>query len=211
MALLTSHCPLDSTWHSRHLLSRLLSNSGFAHWQAAKHVLRYLRATSDVVFNFMKCDDTGPNGYTDSDYANCKDDRRSITGFCFNVGSGALSWAARRQTCVATSTTEAELHALSEAVKEAVHLRGVLDTLVESIATTLFTDSQSCLASAARDDNSAKMKHFATRMVYVRETVKNQSIDLKFITRGDNYADIFTKGLGKAGVSRFAIRLVMRE
>ena len=95
--------------------------------------------------NIMMCDDTGLNGYTDSDYASCKDDKRSITGFCFDVGSGAISWAARRQTCVATSTTEAKLHALSEAVKEPVHLRGILDTLGESIATTLFTDSQSCL------------------------------------------------------------------
>ena len=91
-----------------HLLSRFLSNPGFAHWQAAKHVLRYLRGTADVGITFMKWDDTGLNGYTDSDYASCKDDRRSITGFCFNVGSGAISWAARRQTCVATSTTEAE-------------------------------------------------------------------------------------------------------
>ena len=78
-----------------HLLSQFLSNPGFAHWQAAKHVLRYLRGTPDVGITFMKCDDTGLNGYTDSDYASCKDDRRSITGFCFNMGSGAISWAAR--------------------------------------------------------------------------------------------------------------------
>ena len=156
-----------------HLLSRFLSNPGFAHWQAAKHVLRYLRGTVDVGITFMKCDDTGLNGYTDSDYGSCKDDRRTITGFSFNAGSGAISWAARRQTCVATSTIEAELHALREAVKEAVHSRGILDTLGESIAMTLFTDSQSCLALATRDDNSAKTKHFATRMAYVRETVKN--------------------------------------
>ena len=190
-----------------HLLSRILSNPGFAHWQAAKHVLRYLRGTTDVGITFMKCDDTGLNGYTDSDYASCKDNRRSITGFCFNVGSGAISWAARQQTCVATSTTEAELHALSEAVKEAVQLRGILETLGESIATTLFTDSQSCLALATRDDNSAKTKHFATRMAYVREIVKNQSIDLKFIASGDNCADIFTKGLGKTKTQQHLARL----
>ena len=76
-----------------HLLSRFLSNPGFAHWQAAKHVLRYLRGTADVGINFMKCNDTGLNGYTDSDYASCKDDRRSIS---FNVGSGAISWASAR-------------------------------------------------------------------------------------------------------------------
>ena len=151
----------------------------------------------------MKCDDTGLNGYTDSDYASCKDDRRSISGFCFNVGSGAISWAARRQTCVATSTTDVELHALSEAEEESVHLQGILDTFGESIATTLFTDSQSCLALATRDDNSAKTKDFATRMAYVQETVKNQWIDLKFIATGENSADIFTKGLGKTKTQEY--------
>ena len=50
---------------------------------------------------------------------------------------------------------------------------GTLNTLGESIATTLFTDSQSCLTLATRDDNSAKTKHFATQMAYVLETVKN--------------------------------------
>ena len=149
-------------------LSRFLSNPGFAHWQAAKHVLRYLRGTADVGITFMKCDDTGLNGYTVSDNASCKDDRRSVTGFCFNVGSGAISWAVRQQTYVAISTTEAEPQALSETVKEAVHLRGILDTFGESIATTLFTDCQACLPLATRVDNSAKTKHFATRMAYMR-------------------------------------------
>ena len=77
------------------------------------------------------------------------------------------------------------------------HLRELLDTPRESVATTLFTESQTCLAFAPRDDNSAKTKHVATRMAFVRETVKNQSIDLKFIASGDNCADIFTNGLGK--------------
>ena len=95
-----------------HLLSRLLSNPAFAHWQAAKHVIRFLRGTADVSITFMKCDDTGLTGYTDSDNASCKDDRRSIAGCYFNVVSEAISWAARRQTCVATSTTEPELRAL---------------------------------------------------------------------------------------------------
>ena len=120
---------------------------------------------------------------------------------------GAISWAARQQTCVATSTTETELHALSEAVKATAHWRGILDTLGESIATTLLTDSQSCLALATRVDNSAKTKHFATRMAYVRETVMYHSINLKFTASGDSCADIFTKGLGKTKTQQNLARL----
>ena len=89
-----AHLPLSTRpdlAFSAYLFSQFLSNPGFSHWQAAKHVLRYHRGTTDVGTTFMKCDDTGLNGYTKSYYASCKDDRRSITGFCFNVGSGAIS------------------------------------------------------------------------------------------------------------------------
>ena len=44
-------------------------------------------------------------------------------------------------------------------------------------------------------------------MAYVRETVKNQSIDLKFIAGGDNCADIFTKGLGETKTQQHLARL----
>ena len=71
------------------LLSRFLGSPGFTHWQAAKYMLRYLRGTADVGIIFMKCDDTCLNVYTDSGYASCKNRRRIITGFCFNVGSGS--------------------------------------------------------------------------------------------------------------------------
>ena len=40
----------------------------------------------------------------------------------------------------------------------------------------------------------------------MRETVKNQSIDLKFIASGDNCADIFTKGLGKTKTQQHLTR-----
>ena len=84
----------------------------------------------------------------------------------------------------------------------------------------MFTDSQSCLALATIDDNSAKTKHFATRMAHVRETkhfatrmahvretVKNQSINLEFKASGENCADIFTKGLGKTKSQQHLARL----
>ena len=99
----------------------------------------------------------------------------------------------RRQICVATSTTEGEPHALSDAVKETVHLRETLDGLGKSIATTLFMDSQSCLAIATRYVSSAKTKHFAIRVSYVQETLKNRSIYLMVIASRDTCADSFTK------------------
>ena len=78
---------------------------------------------------------------SDADYASCKDDSKSVTGYCFSYGSGAISWPAKKQTCVAISTTEAEVHALSEAVKEALHLQRILECIGETKQTTILSDS----------------------------------------------------------------------
>ena len=151
----------------------------------------------------------GPDLWTGSDYASCKNERRSYIDFCFIVGSRVISWYARRQKCVATSTTETEFDALSEAGKGVLNLWGSWILFGESVATLLFTGSQSRLPLATRDDNSAKTKHFGTRMAYLWETVKNQSIHLKFIASGDNCADIFTKRLGRTKTQQRLARLAI--
>jgi hypothetical protein len=88
-----------------------------------------------------------------------------------------------------------------------VHLRGLLETLEVKVDTTMYTDSQSCLALAVKDDNSAKTKHFATRMAYVRATIQKRSTSLKFIGSGDNCADIFNKRLGETKTQHHLARL----
>ncbi len=138
-------------------------------------------------------------GFSDADYATCTDDRKSVAGYCFNYGSAAISWSSKKQTCVATSSTEAELHALSEATKEALHLQAVLETLGRPASATLMCDSQSSLALVKRDDGSPKAKHFATRLAFVRDILQDErrGIQLNFVATADNQADLFTKGLGK--------------
>ena len=155
-----------------HLLSRFLNNHNLVHWQAAKHVLRYLKGTEDVGITYWRDCEAHLTGYPDADYASCKDDSKSVTGYCFNYGSGAIPWSVKKQTCVATSTTEAEVHALSEAVKEALHLQGILECISETKQTTILSDSQSCLALISKDDGSYKAKHFATRLAILKDTVK---------------------------------------
>ncbi|GKA98916.1 uncharacterized mitochondrial protein-like protein, partial [Tanacetum coccineum] len=46
--------------------------------------------------------------YTDSDYAGATQDRKSTTGGCQFLGNRLISWQCKKQTVVATSTTEAE-------------------------------------------------------------------------------------------------------
>ena len=136
-------------------LSRFLNNHSVVHWQAAKHVLRYHRGTEDVGIAYWRnCKLAHLTGYSDADYASCKYDRKSVTGFCFSYVTCAIWWSVKKQTCVATSTTEAEVHALSEAAKEALHTQGILECIGETKRTTILSDSQLCLALVSKDDGS---------------------------------------------------------
>ncbi|GKE95554.1 retrovirus-related pol polyprotein from transposon TNT 1-94, partial [Tanacetum coccineum] len=46
--------------------------------------------------------------YSDSDYAGSNGDRKSTTGGCQFLGRRLISWQCKKQTVVATSSTEAE-------------------------------------------------------------------------------------------------------
>ena len=61
-------------------------------------------------------------GWTDSDWAGDVDDRRSTTGYCFTLGSGAISWSSKKQPTVALSSTEAEYRAACAGTCEVVWL-----------------------------------------------------------------------------------------
>jgi len=47
-------------------------------------------------------------GYTDSDFARCKLDKKSNSGTCHFLGNGLVSWNSKKQACVALSIVEAE-------------------------------------------------------------------------------------------------------
>ena len=64
-------------------------------------------------------------GYTDNDWAGSVDDRKSTSGYVFHMGSGAISWASKKQPVVALSTAEAEYVAATAAACQAVWLRKI--------------------------------------------------------------------------------------
>jgi hypothetical protein len=60
------------------------------------------------------------NGFTDADWAGCRDTRRSTARYLFNIRSGAISWQSKRQSIVALLTCEAEFMGQTQATKEAI-------------------------------------------------------------------------------------------
>ena len=93
------------------------------HWIAVKRIMRYLKGTHNLGLTYKKSDSNSCVGFSDSDWAGDLDDRKSTSGYIFQVGGTAISWKSRKQSCVALSTAEAEYIALSLAAQEAIWLR----------------------------------------------------------------------------------------
>ncbi|KAH9724129.1 Integrase catalytic domain-containing protein [Citrus sinensis] len=111
------------------MVSKYMHNPGKNQWLAVKLILRYLYGTVDVGLLFKK--DCGQQcvGYCDSDFAGDLNKRRSTTGYVFTLGGGPVSWRSILQSTIALSTTEAEYMAATEAVKEAIWLKGLFGDL----------------------------------------------------------------------------------
>ena len=65
-------------------------------------------------------------GWTDSNWAQDPDDRRSVGGFIFEIAGSTVTWSSKKQSTVATSSAEAEYMASANATKEAVWLKTLL-------------------------------------------------------------------------------------
>ena len=86
-------------------------------------IMRYLKGTTNLDLLYSKQESSKCVGYFDSDWGGDLDDRKSTSGYFFQIGGGPVSWRSKTQTCVALSTAEAEYMALASAEQEAVWMR----------------------------------------------------------------------------------------
>jgi hypothetical protein len=73
-----------------------------------KQILRYLRQTPNLGLWYPKGAQCILIGYSDSDYAGCKIDRKSTSGIYQLLGGSLVSWSSKKLNFVALSTVEAK-------------------------------------------------------------------------------------------------------
>ena len=135
--------------HSMSVVSRYMSCAGKAHWEAVKWIMRYMKRTANHGLKFEANSNANTDalvGYVDSDFAANLDSRKSLTGYIFTLYGTAISWKSVQQPIIALSTTEAEFIALTEAVKEAIWLKGIIKEFgIDQDMVVVYCDSQSAI------------------------------------------------------------------
>ena len=180
-------------------LSQHMSRPNKVHWVAAKRVLRYVKGTLDLGLKFERSNKFELVGYSDADWAGDVDTRKSTSGYVFMLGKAIVSWASKKQSVVALSTTEAEYVALCSATQEAVWLRRLLESLQEGQgkSITIFEDNQGAICLSKNPRDHSRTKHIDIKYHYVRHAVQKGYVDVRHCDTKRMIADTLTKGLPK--------------
>jgi hypothetical protein len=77
-------------------LSQAMVNPTKLFWKAGKHVLRYMKGTSEYGLWYRQMDEVKLHGFMDVDWVGIPTDRKSTSGGIFSIGSTIVSWYNRK-------------------------------------------------------------------------------------------------------------------
>ncbi|KAL5697881.1 hypothetical protein ACHQM5_028985 [Ranunculus cassubicifolius] len=187
------------------VVSQFMDSPCVGHLIAAKRILRYVKGTLQFGLLYKSDVLSSLQGFADADWAGDIITRRSTTGYCFNIGSAAVSWCSKKQQTTNLSSTEAEYVAATMATQECIWIKRILQDVGVALESPvpLCCDNESTIKLAGNPVFHARTKHIEIHHHFVREKVLNQEIVLQKIGTNDQVADVFTKALSRAMFEKF--------
>ena len=176
-----------------HLLCRAMSRPTPDLMAEALRVIAYLGRHRSVGITYSP--GAAPlHGMTDASW----ETNKSTSGWFVLWQQAVISWGSRKQPCVALSSCEAEIIALSEGAKDMVYFRKLIAGLLgESTGepSNLATDNLGARDLAYNPEHHERTKHVERRFFYVRDMVEAGELVVPYIGTNDNLADFLTKPL----------------
>ena len=180
------------------LCARFQANPKESHLKAAKRILKYLKGTTNVGLWYPSHCPIHLIGYSDSDFAGCKLDRKSTSATCHLLGSSLISWHSKKQACVALSTAEVEYIAAGSCCSQILWLKQQLEDFGLNISKVpLLCDNTSVINLTKNQIQHSRTKHIEIRHHFIRDHVNNRDCEMKFIKTRLQLVDIFIKPLPK--------------
>ena len=142
------------------MCARFQANPKEAHLVAVKRILRYLKHTPSIALWYPKGARFQLVGYSDSDYIDCKIDRKSTSRACHLLGRSLVSWTSKKQNSVVLSTTEAEYIAAGACCAQILYMKQtLLDYGVVLEKVPLLCDNESMVKLANNPIQHSRTKH----------------------------------------------------
>ncbi|GKB24826.1 putative ribonuclease H-like domain-containing protein [Tanacetum coccineum] len=165
-----------------------------SHLNAVKRIFKYLKGKPHLGLWYPRESPFDLEAFSDSDYGGSNLDRKSITGGCQFLGQRLISWQCKKQTIVATSTTEAEYVAAANCCGQVLWVQNqLLDYGFNFMNTKIHIDNESTICIVKNPVYHSKTKHIEIRHHFIRDCYEKKLISVEKIHTDLNVADLLTK------------------
>ena len=164
------------------------------HWTAVTRVLRFLRGTKARATKYSKNNRTDLHAWVDADWAGDRTTYRSTSGRIV-WKAGPLSWGAKLQSVVATSSAGAEYISASEGVKDIIYFRELLAEIgyPEESPSEVLIDNTAAVSMINKLNDHKRQRHILIRFHFTRTCCAQGLIRITWVPSAEQLADIFTK------------------
>ena len=187
--------------HCVSVLGRYVHNPSQKHLDAYLRVARYLIKTKDLRIVYGTHDTHGLvlYGFSDSDWGADPDSYKSTGAYIFFLDGAACSWKVKLSSTALLSSQESEYVAGSEATKEALNLRMLLEHLGfgDPRPTDIYVDNKGAITMGLHPANKPATRHVNMRMHMLRHHVELGNVRTPFCSTFDMVADYMTKATPK--------------
>ena len=149
--------------------------------------------------------------YVDANFAGDPNTRRSTSGMVIILNQGPISWWSRIQKLCAQSSTESEIYAATESVKEAIHIKLLCEESgirVSNNPIVIWEGNNACIQMGHGLRGSKSAKRYEIRLRFLNEHILNKTIEFARIDTKDQLADGFTKALKEQAFFAFRGKLL---
>lgn len=183
--------------------------------EAVNRVIQYLYSTKrlGLLFNGNSDLDTPLEVFTDASFADDMVDRKSTQGFLMKLYEGPIAWQSGKQSTVTTSSTEAELLALTSAGKTSMETLRLFNGIRFDIGQELVVqcDNQQTIRLVTTNVPRLQtaLRHVDIHTCWARQAVLGKSFMVEYLQTSSMAADGFTKALSRPRFAKFIKQLGM--
>ena len=200
-------------------LARFNQNPSEEYHNAADRVIRYLYNTRGWAIAYRGSVEsvrrhTGARAFvcaSDASFADNTADRKSSQGYVMTLFGGPIAWRANKQDTVTTSSTEAELLALSQTAKEAILMSRLFKVMTLKLNEPLIINCDNTQTLRLLRESSAKLitklRHVDIHQHWLRQEYAAKRVQFEWIPTEEMIADGLTKALPKQKFNTF-VRMV---
>ncbi|GJV06946.1 putative ribonuclease H-like domain-containing protein [Tanacetum coccineum] len=153
-----------------------------SHLNAVKRIFRYLKGKPKLGLWYFRVSSFDLEAYSDSDNAGANLDRKSTIRGCQFLGRRLISWQCKKQTIMATSTTEAEYVVAANYCGQVLWIQNqMLDYGFNFMNTKIYIHNESTICIVKNPVFHSKTKHIEIRHHFIRDAYEKKLIQVQFL------------------------------